>query len=54
MLENHVFEDMMHYTFVKNTTFNGVNLPSLAIWTRDDKLQVVRRFGYEDYRDRLS
>lgn len=49
-----VFEDMMHYTFVKNTTFNGVNLPSLAIWTIDDELRVVRRFGYEDYRDRLS
>jgi carboxynorspermidine decarboxylase len=49
-----VFEDMMHYTFVKNTTFNGVNLPSLAIWTSDDELRVVRRFGYPDYRDRLS
>jgi carboxynorspermidine decarboxylase len=49
-----VFEDMMHYTFVKNTTFNGVNLPSLAIWTIDDELRVVRRFGYPDYRDRLS
>ncbi len=49
-----VFEDMIHYTFVKNTTFNGVNLPSLAIWTAAGELQVVRRFGYEDFRDRLS
>ena len=49
-----VFEDMIHYTFVKSTTFNGVNLPSLAILTGDGELRVVRRFGYRDYRDRLS
>ena len=49
-----VFEDMMHYTFVKNTTFNGVNLPSLAVRTIGGELKLVRRFGYEDYRGRLS
>lgn len=49
-----VFEDMIHYTFVKNTTFNGVMLPSLAIWTAAGELRVVRRFGYRDFRDRLS
>jgi len=49
-----VFEDMMHYSFVKNTTFNGVNLPALAIWTAAGELRIVRRFGYEDFRDRLS
>jgi carboxynorspermidine decarboxylase len=49
-----VFDDMLHYTFVKNTTFNGVNLPSLAIWTTSGELQLVRRFGYEDFRGRLS
>lgn len=49
-----VFEDMIHYTFVKNTTFNGVNLPALAIWTASGDLRVVRRFGYADFRDRLS
>lgn len=49
-----VFEDMIHYTFVKNTTFNGVNLPALAIWTRNDKLKMIREFGYEDFRNRLS
>ncbi|MES9873701.1 MAG: carboxynorspermidine decarboxylase [Candidatus Sedimenticola sp. 6PFRAG7] len=49
-----VFEDMIHYTFVKSTTFNGVNLPSLAIWTADDELKLVRRFGYEDFKNRLS
>lgn len=49
-----VFEDMIHYTFVKNTTFNGVNLPSLAIWTRENKLKMIREFGYEDFKNRLS
>ena len=50
-----VFEDMAHYTMVKNTTFNGVHLPSIA--THDPLTQetkVVRQFGYEDYRSRLS
>ena len=49
-----VFEDMMHYTMVKTTTFNGVTHPSIAIWRSDDTLEVVRRFGYADYKRRLS
>lgn len=49
-----VFEDQIHYTFVKNTTFNGIKLPTLAIWTKAGELQIVREFGYEDYRMRLS
>lgn len=49
-----VFEDMIHYTFVKNTTFNGINLPSLGIWTREGEFRLVREFGYEDYKGRLS
>jgi carboxynorspermidine decarboxylase len=49
-----VFEDMIHYTIVKNTTFNGVNLPSLCIWTKEGQLRVVKKFGYESYRDRNS
>ncbi|WP_027390767.1 carboxynorspermidine decarboxylase [Chrysiogenes arsenatis] len=49
-----IFEDMIHYTIVKNNTFNGVPLPSIAIWTKDDQLKMVKTFGYEDYRDRLS
>ncbi|MCX7590407.1 MAG: carboxynorspermidine decarboxylase [Kiritimatiellae bacterium] len=48
-----VFEDMAHYTMVKNTTFNGVRLPSLAIY-RNGHIEVVRSFSYEDYRSRLS
>lgn len=50
-----VFNDMIHYTMVKTTTFNGVRHPSIATFDADsDTLTVVRRFGYEDYRDRLS
>lgn len=49
-----IFEDQIHYTFVKNTTFNGIKLPSLALWTKENKLQIVHEFGYEDYRNRLS
>jgi len=49
-----IFEDQIHYTFVKNTTFNGIKLPSLAIWTKEDKLKIVKEFGYEDYKERLS
>lgn len=49
-----VFEDQCHYTFVKNTTFNGINLPSLAVVRLDGTLEVVRSFGYEDYKTRLS
>lgn len=50
-----VFEDMIHYTMVKTTTFNGVRLPSIALAHPDTgAIEVVRRFGYEDYKGRLS
>lgn len=49
-----VFLDMAHYTMVKNNTFNGVRLPSIAVRRTDGTIRVVRRFGYEDYRNRLS
>jgi len=49
-----IFEDMMHYTMVKTTTFNGVSHPSIAILRPDGRLDVVRRFGYNDYKRRLS
>lgn len=52
--DNIIFEDQIHYTFVKNTTFNGIKLPSLALWTKEEKLTIVHEFGYEDYRNRLS
>lgn len=50
-----VFQDMAHYTMVKNTTFNGVNLPAIALHDSTTGLtRVVRQFGYEDYAGRLS
>ncbi|VVB98225.1 Diaminopimelate decarboxylase [uncultured archaeon] len=53
--ERLVFLDMALYSFVKNTNFNGIRLPSLAIYKPESgKVQVVRRFGYQDYKGRLS
>lgn len=50
-----VFEDMAYYTMVKTTTFNGVRLPSIAIWnSASGAIRVVREFGYEDFKERLS
>ncbi len=49
-----VFGDMALYTMVKNNTFNGINLPSIATYSRDKGLRVIRRFGYEDFKGRLS
>ncbi|CAA6807171.1 MAG: Carboxynorspermidine decarboxylase, putative (EC [uncultured Sulfurovum sp.] len=49
-----IFEDQMHYTMVKASTFNGVPLPSIVIKRLDGTMEVVRAFGYEDFRDRLS
>jgi carboxynorspermidine decarboxylase len=46
--------DMIHYTMVKTTTFNGVKHPNICIWHENGELEVVREFGYEDFRDRLS
>ena len=52
--ERLVFSDMAHYTMVKNNTFNGINLPSIAFNTLEGELKTVKTFGYEDFRDRLS
>lgn len=50
-----MFDDMAHYTMVKTTTFNGVPLPAIAIWnSTTDSLKIVREFGYEDFKNRLS
>ena len=49
-----IFQDMAHYTMVKNNTFNGVRLPSIAVADSAGNIRVVRKFGYEDYRNRLS
>ena len=49
-----VFLDMSHYTMVKTSNFNGVRLPSIALRHPDGRYELVKRFGYETYRDRLS
>ena len=49
-----VFWDMIHYTMVKTTTFNGVKHPDICMWREDGELEVVKRFGYEDFKGRLS
>lgn len=50
-----MFDDMSHYTMVKTSTFNGVQLPAIAIWnSQSDEVRVVKEFGYEDFRNRLS
>ncbi len=49
-----VFEDMMHYTLVKTTMFNGVRHPDICIWRENNTLEIVKRFEYEDYRNRMS
>jgi carboxynorspermidine decarboxylase len=49
------FLDQAHYSMVKTTTFNGVPLPSIWLWDSEtDALECVKRFDYEDFRDRLS
>lgn len=49
-----VFRDMAIYSMVKNNTFNGMNLPSIAIFTKENKIRMVKRFRYEDFKNRLS
>jgi carboxynorspermidine decarboxylase len=49
-----VFGDMAIYSMVKNTTFNGMALPAIAIQKKDGDCQVVREFGYEDFKMRLA
>ncbi|WP_185140156.1 carboxynorspermidine decarboxylase [Reichenbachiella versicolor] len=49
-----VFKDMIHYTMVKTTTFNGVHHPSIGIAKKGGGFQLIKEFGYEEYRDRLS
>jgi len=49
-----ILEDMIHYTMVKTTTFNGVGLPSIVIHKKDRCYQIVNKYGYHDYKYRLS
>ena len=49
-----VFCDMAIYSMVKNNTFNGMKLPSIAIAKSNGEVEVVKTFGYEDFKNRLS
>ena len=49
-----ILEDMIHYTMVKTTTFNGINLPSIGIKRKDGNIDIVKNYGVESYLDRLS
>ncbi len=48
-----VFCDMAHYTMVKNNTFNGINLPTIALYKEETGIEIVKQFGYEDFKRRL-
>lgn len=52
--EEVIFEDMLHYTTVKTNTFNGITHPAIGMLKSDGKLEILRRFGYEDYRERMD
>ncbi len=49
-----IFEDQIHYTFVKSTTFNGIKLPSLVLKLNNGNYKVIKEFGYSEYKNRLS
>ena len=49
-----IFKDMIHYTFVKTSFFNGVNHPSIGLITKNNKFKLLKSFGYKDYKYRLS
>lgn len=48
-----IFEDMIHYTTVKTTMFNGVSHPAIGIWTKENRFELYRTFGYDDYKARM-
>lgn len=49
------FLDQAHYSMVKTNTFNGVPLPTIALWNSEtDALKIVKQFGYDDFKERLS
>ena len=49
-----IFEDQMHYTMVKATTFNGIKLPTIAIKKENGNIEIVKEFGYEEFKGRLG
>ncbi len=49
-----IFCDMAIYSMVKNNTFNGMNLPSIALWSKEEGSRIIKSFGYQDFKMRLS
>jgi carboxynorspermidine decarboxylase len=49
-----IFDDMIHYTTVKTTMFNGVNHPSIGIWNEKSGFRLIKEYNYQDYKNRLS
>lgn len=49
-----IFCDMAIYSMVKNNTFNGMPLPDIVVLHEDDTIEIVKSFGYEDFKMRLS
>jgi carboxynorspermidine decarboxylase len=49
-----IFDDMIHYTTVKTTMFNGVRHPSIGIWSEKSGFRLIKEFNYQDYKNRLS
>ena len=52
--ETLIFEDMIHYTTVKTTMFNGISHPAIGMLHTDGRLEILREFGYEDYKNRMD
>lgn len=52
--ERIIFEDMIHYTMVKTSMFNGIHHPAIALWKKDETAEIYKEFTYRDYRDRMS
>lgn len=49
-----IFEDMIHYTIVKTSMFNGIPHPAIGLWTKENTFELYRMFTYEDYKNRMS
>lgn len=49
-----IFDDMIHYTTVKTTMFNGIAHPSIGLWSKESGFKLIREFNYQDYKSRLS
>jgi carboxynorspermidine decarboxylase len=49
-----VFLNMAIYTMVKNNTFNGINLPNIAIMNKNNRIKIIKKFDYKDFKNRLS